>query len=39
MLIGLAHTAPFHVGPRNLATLSIQLDIPVPRVAYTHEKP
>ncbi len=35
MLIGLAHTAPFHVGPRNLATLSIQFEILVPRVAST----
>ncbi len=33
------HTAPFHVGPRYLATLSIQLDIPVPRLAHTHEAP
>ncbi len=33
------HTAPFHVGPRNLAPLSIQLDILVSRVADTHEAP
>jgi hypothetical protein len=35
------HTAPFHVGPRNLVVLSIsiQLDISVPRVAHTHEAP
>ena len=26
-------------GPRNLAILSIQLDIPVPQVAHTHEAP
>ncbi len=26
-------------GPRNLVPLSIQLDIPVPRVAHTHEAP
>jgi hypothetical protein len=38
-LIGLAHIAPFHVGPRNRATLSIQLDIPFPRVAHTHDAP
>ena len=37
--IGLVYTAPFHVGPRNPATLSIQMDIPVPRVAHTHEAP
>ena len=39
MLIGIAHTAPFHVDPRNLLPLSIQLDIPVPRVSRTHEAP
>ena len=33
------HTVPFHVDPRNLVTLSIQLDISVPRVANTHGAP
>ncbi len=31
------HCPLLHVGPRNLATPSIQLDNPVPRVAHTHE--
>ncbi len=33
------HSAPFHVGSRNLAPLSTQLDILVPGMAHTHEAP